>query len=967
MSDFEPIVLDPDDPAFAEPIYACGAITLSESARSYLTSVGITDQSTWSAFHLDQVDEETWERLGFTVRRRSFGNGISIPTFDPRQPGYVVGVVRLTPGQNKHAFASAPAGLAGRVDLGPADRIIIADNPLLAMRLHQAGVPGVVLAEEPAVLPALLDWLDGRPLVVVGYKPAGISAIRAALGRHAERAVPLVVAADLACSTAESLAVLGIARDALRGAVPRPPITPLLLRDLHAFAVGRLGHSDARATLEALDLADPDLVRAWQIGYLPSDFRQALAPEQRRALEGHLHAGAVIIPAMDATGAVVDLACAQAPPGRLSPTLWDAPRGLVGSVVASAFGRVTVTDNLRQAGRWFSAGDQAVVWLRGLPDATANAPRLAAAGVRSASVRSRRDGGAIAEALASAGIAIESTEPAITADPVEPPRSQAMTTAADAPPASAPPPPSAAARGPALVLVRHDTSREEAVFGFGELTITAQLPWGDETTLRLVLGRHDRRCADRIDVAQPAQRRRLAASAALRLDLPPAEVETALAGLLSHLRAVVEANQAAPVSLVATLMTDAEQSESLADLRSADLRGRVLSWLAALGMPGDDDGALLLFLAALSRKSDDPVWMALITSTPGAAHPIDVIAEAAPPEEVVAASRLTDHALVNTDPGALRHRLLVLHDAERVTPAVGTALRILRRRGALAGTKVERDPVRGEVRTTIIETRGPVAVLTTTTGQVDERLRPCLVEVPADESQPQVERLLAAERTRRADPRRAADARSQALRRLRNLQRLVEPRPVVMPFAGEVAAPAFGPHAQRDQAALLALVSAHALLHQHQRLSDQGAVVATRTDLAAARRLAARWSGAGTGANGLGPHAARLLTAIRAAGVASVTIDQVETALLPGWSRHALRTGLAELVAVDHLASPRVGRGHRRVYHVVAAGAQAEADGDAFDASATPLRYDRSERKVCELAEVGDGEKHTLTHDRKSG
>jgi hypothetical protein len=153
----------------------------------------------------------------------------------------------------------------------------------------------------------------------------------------------------------------------------------------------------------------------------------------------------------------------------------------------------------------------------------------------------------------------------------------------------------------------------------------------------------------------------------------------------------------------------------------------------------------------------------------------------------------------------------------------------------------------------------------------------------------------------------------------------------------------------------MSLITTHALLHQHQRLSDQGAVVATRADLAVATRLAQQWSRSAS-SHGLGAHADRLWHAIRAAGVQQVTFDQIEATLLPGWSRHALRAGLSELVAVNLLSSPRTGRGHRRVYHVV--GARSPQNG---------IKYDTDNRKVCELAEVGDEKKPTLSPVRVVG
>jgi hypothetical protein len=597
---------------------------------------------------------------------------------------------------------------------------------------------------------------------------------------------------------------------------------------------------------------------------------------------------------------------------------------------------------------------------------------LAGSGVRSATVRARRDIDAVAAALTAAGISVtigrcdERAGDAQADDDAAMPTNEPLAfplVEQPEPPVNTGEPPMRVAAAPSasladearLSLVRHDPTRDEAVFSLGDLTITAQVPWSNETVLRVTIARHDRRCVDRIDLAGPAQRRRFAASAALRLDLPTAAIEHALADLLPAVRRIVE-EDTAPTSPLAALMSDAEQAEATTDLRRPDLCGHAQRWLSAIGLTGgEDDQRLLLFLAALSRKTDEPAWLALVTASPAAGLAIDLIAEATPPEEIVAASRLTDQALINTDPGALRHRLLVLHDGERVSPAVGTALRVLHRRGALSGTKVERDPLRGSVRTTVVEARGPVALLTTGTGTIDERLRPCVVEVVADESPRQVEQSLAAERHRRADPRAYAHARTDALRRLRNLQRLIAPRPVLIPFADEIPTPTIAANAERDQSTLMSLITTHALLHQHQRLSDQGAVVATRADLAVANRLAQQWS-RGASSHGLGAHAGRLWSAIRAAGIQQVTFDQIEASLLPGWSRHAVRAGLSELVAVNLLSSPRSGRGHRRTYHVVDVRTGPNGHG-----------YDADNRKVCELATVGGAKKPTLSDVRVVG
>ncbi len=91
-------------------------------------------------------------------------------------------------GRIQHAFIGVPRGLGGPTDLDRHLRVVLADAPFLAMRLHQAGVAGVALAEDPAVLPPLRDWLVGRDLVVAGYRRCGIDALVETLGTLGLRA-----------------------------------------------------------------------------------------------------------------------------------------------------------------------------------------------------------------------------------------------------------------------------------------------------------------------------------------------------------------------------------------------------------------------------------------------------------------------------------------------------------------------------------------------------------------------------------------------------------------------------------------------------------------------------------------------------------------------------------------------------------------------------------------------------------
>jgi hypothetical protein len=71
-----------------------------------------------------------------------------------------------------------------------------------------------------------------------------------------------------------------------------------------------------------------------------------------------------------------------------------------------------------------------------------------------------------------------------------------------------------------------------------------------------------------------------------------------------------------------------------------------------------------------------------------------------------------------------------------------------------------------------------------------------------------------------------------------NAQRLLEPHPVVIPFADRLVFPSAWLRTRRDYARFLNLIEVSAFLHQHQRERREGAVVAALADYAVAYGLA---------------------------------------------------------------------------------------------------------------------------------
>ena len=471
-----------------------------------------------------------------------------------------------------------------------------------------------------------------------------------------------------------------------------------------------------------------------------------------------------------------------------------------------------------------------------------------------------------------------------------------------------------------LELVSHDTDTEHATFHYGAMTITAQVPWGTGTVLEVAVAVGDQRSRGSFDLAVEEKIARFASVAACRLKLPAADISAALALVLPAVQRLAH-QQSAPApsttsstpSSPAEVMSAAEREEAMALLRDEHLMDRFASYLVVLGWSGDAIAKALVILSAISRLTDDPVWVAMTAANGSERFPgLAAVVAATPPEHLVHVTRLTDNALANADPDALRHKLLALDDPHAVSAPVATAIKVLHTQGYITGTRVERTGVRGQMRTRFVATHGPLAVVTAATGSIPETLRHHLLDVPVDESAEQARHRLAARCQRLASPPTNAEA---VARRLQNAQRLLQPLPVVVPEAEHIALPPAIAANRLMQDALFGLIAASAILHQHQRPRIDGAVVATGRDIALASRLVGML--AASAATGLSRSAQRLLAAMNDAGRSTFTMTDL-AAMSHGLCRWSIRLALDDLVASEFVVASRGGqRGVPRTYDLV--------------------------------------------------
>lgn len=292
-------------------------------------------------------------------------------------------------------------------------------------------------------------------------------------------------------------------------------------------------------------------------------------------------------------------------------------------------------------------------------------------------------------------------------------------------------------------------------------------------------------------------------------------------------------------------MPEHVRTEARAMLEARDqlgLLGRVYNDIESLGVAGEAELTATLYLIGVSRLLPKP--LAAIVQAPsstGKSYTVDKATSPFPPEAVIRATSLTSNSLYYMPPGSLRHKFVVAGERSRRedddTAEVTRALREMLSSGRL--TKAVPEKRDGCIETIVIEQPGPIAYVETTTLTkiFDEDLNRCLL-LNADEREQQTRNIV----------RRLAGGYSGAVRANTEaiiqkhwaLQRMLQQRPVIVPFAEQIAErfPTDRVEARRAFPHLIGMVQACALLHQFQRkLTADAEIVATVADYEMARHL----------------------------------------------------------------------------------------------------------------------------------
>ena len=388
-------------------------------------------------------------------------------------------------------------------------------------------------------------------------------------------------------------------------------------------------------------------------------------------------------------------------------------------------------------------------------------------------------------------------------------------------------------------------------------------------------------------------------------------------------------------------ISEADKQAATKFLQDPNLMERILADFDTCGLVGEETNKLVSYLACVSRRLDSPLALLVQSgSAAGKTTLMDAVLAFMPDEEQVRYSAMTGQSLYYMGSQVMKHKILAIAEEEGVAQA-SYALKLLQSDGKLTIAATGKNGGTGRQLTESYCVEGPVMMfLTTTSEHPDPELQNRCITLRVNESPAQT----AAIHSRQRSSYLASQQRNrrEAITALhKNAQRLLEPLPVIMPWADQLTFRHDQTRMRRDNAKYLSLIASITLLHQYQRkiidLGDgQVAVESSVTDVELANRLVSEVMGSSL--DDLLPQTRQLLVLLDNLVNQQSQDQQLKRDLIRftqrqlresfGWGDSLVRKHLKRLVELEYVLAHRTGRGNSKEYELLYDGQG--RDGEAF-------------------------------------
>jgi DNA primase len=311
----------------------------------------------------------------------------------------------------------------------------------------------------------------------------------------------------------------------------------------------------------------------------------------------------------------------------------------------------------------------------------------------------------------------------------------------------------------------------------------------EQLKINLCVSDDDHLHVDQLDLYNAKQRQSFTRQSAIELGVTDEVIKKDLAKVLLKLEQLQDENiqrATKPKDKTVELNND-EQQQALELLRDPNLLNRILDDFNRAGVVGEETNKLVGYLAAVSRKLDNPLAVIIqSTSAAGKSALMNAVLAMMPEEERIQYSAMTGQSLFYMGETNLKHKILAIAEEEGAEQA-SYALKLLQSEGELTIASTGKD-AEGNLTTQEYRVEGPVMLFSTTTAiDIDEELMNRCVVLTVNESREQTRMIHQLQRERETlEGLLAKEDKKHILTLHCNAQRLLKPINVVNPYAPQL-------------------------------------------------------------------------------------------------------------------------------------------------------------------------------------
>jgi predicted DNA-binding transcriptional regulator len=263
-------------------------------------------------------------------------------------------------------------------------------------------------------------------------------------------------------------------------------------------------------------------------------------------------------------------------------------------------------------------------------------------------------------------------------------------------------------------------------------------------------------------------------------------------------------------------LTEKEKQTAIENLQHETLLEQTIQDLAASGIQGESENALLLLLAMTSRKTPDPISViCLARSGTGKSYLMERVALCIPDEDKKEHTQFTSNAFYYYKKEEIRNKIFLIEDLEGAL-GVLFPIRELQSKKRISKTITQKGRD-GKLQTITLIVEGPVCVIACTTKESiyeDNANRSILIYL--NDSKEQDEKVMNYQKRHRAGL--IEIYKEQQIQiKLQQMQKALAPIKVINPYAPLIDLPESFPKKRRALPILLNVIEAITFYHQYQR------------------------------------------------------------------------------------------------------------------------------------------------------